>query len=102
MAAILTAVALALPMVNHSDSRWKVVQPYNDKLNRVAQCESTSQWSLNTGNGFYGGLQFKLSTWRSVGGKGLPNKNSELEQKYRAVKLIKLRGFGPWPKCGYA
>jgi hypothetical protein len=84
----------------NGDSRWKVVQPYNAKLERIAQCESTSHWFINTGNGYYGGLQFKLSTWTSVGGRGYPNQNSILEQKYRAVKLIKLVGYTPWPICG--
>lgn len=85
----------------NSDQRWKVVQPYNAKLERIAQCESTGHWFVNTGNGFYGGLQFKLSTWKAVGGHGYPNKNSILEQKFRAVKLIRLKGYSPWPKCGY-
>jgi hypothetical protein len=104
MTVVLTALALMLPQ--HSDSRWKTVRPYNDKLERIAICEShpggQPRWFLNTGNGFYGGLQFKLSTWKSVGGQGYPNQNSELEQKYRAVLLIRIRGYQPWPKCGYA
>lgn len=105
MTALLTALVLSLSM-QHSDQRWKVVQPYNAKLERMAICEShpggKPRWFLNTGNGFYGGLQFKLSTWESVGGHGYPNQNSILEQKYRAVKLIKLVGYSPWPKCGYS
>jgi hypothetical protein len=83
------------------DSRWSTVQPYDDKLDRMASCESGRNWSINTGNGFYGGLQFTLGTWQSVGGRGYPHQNSELEQKYRAVLLIQSSGYGPWPVCGY-
>lgn len=84
------------------DPRVSVVAPYNAKLDRIAYCESTDRWWLNTGNGFYGGLQFTLSTWWSVGGKGYPNEASELEQKYRAVLVYKRRGsWADWPVCGY-
>lgn len=86
----------------HVDKRIAVVRPYDAKLNRMAYCESTNRWYLDTGNGFYGGLQFDLGTWRTVGGSGYPNQNSELEQKYRAVILIKRRGYEPWPVCGSA
>jgi hypothetical protein len=83
------------------DHRIVVVRPYNAKLDRMAYCESTSRWHLNTGNGFYGGLQFDLPTWWGVGGRSRPDLNSELEQKYRAVILIHRRGYRPWPHCGY-
>lgn len=101
MAVLLTALVLMSPAAQE-DYRWQHVRPYNAKLERMADCESSKRWSLNTGNGFYGGLQFKLSTWRSVGGRGYPHHNSVLEQKYRAVKLIRKRGYRPWPKCGSA
>lgn len=100
MTAVLTAVVLMVTPQHH-DTRWKVVQPYNDKLERIASCEAHSNWYTNTGNGYYGGLQFDLSTWRSVGGQGYPHQNSKLEQKYRAVLLIRQRGYRPWPVCGY-
>jgi transglycosylase-like protein len=84
-------------------TRWQVVKPYNGKLNRIAWCESRRRWHLNTGNGFFGGLQFTLGTWRSVGGRGYPHRQSRLEQKFRAVKVYKRRGsWGDWPVCGYA
>ena len=66
------------------DRRLSIVAPYDSKLDRMAYCESTDRWWLDTGNGFYGGLQFTLSTWFSVGGQGMPNENSELEQKYQS------------------
>src|SRR4051794_31493609 len=96
---ILAAVILMMFSPHQKDSRLDAVKPYDAKLERMAHCESTDNWFANTGNGFYGGLQFDLQTWRSVGGRGYPHQNSELEQKYRAVKLIKTRGYRPWPVC---
>lgn len=87
------------------DPRITIVRPWDSKLNRMAYCESTSRWNLNTGNGFYGGLQFSLSTWYSIGGRGLPSENSEIEQKYRAVlwhnKIGTWVTSAGWPICGY-
>jgi hypothetical protein len=80
----------------------RMVAPFNAKLNRMAWCESRGNWFIATGNGFFGGLQFDLPTWQYVGGSGMPHQASKLEQKYRAVLLIKRRGFGPWPVCGSA
>ena len=101
MAAVLTALILMTSMESNHDSRWRAVQPYNQKLERIAYCESRNRWYISTGNGFYGGLQFKLSTWQAVGGRGYPHQNTKLEQKYRAVLLIKKAGYSPWPICGY-
>jgi len=96
--------ALILTVTPQSDHRWQVVRPYNAKLERMAMCESTKRWHIvkyTRTQTFYGGLQFTLSTWKSVGGSGFPHRNSELEQKYRAVKLIKKNhGYGDWPICG--
>jgi LysM repeat protein len=66
---------------------------------RLAQCESGGNWAINTGNGFYGGLQFTLSTWRSVGGSGYPNQASASEQIARAKILQARSGWGAWPAC---
>jgi Transglycosylase-like domain len=104
---VLTALAFMLPISEQADHRWRTVRPYNAKLERIARCETRGipvalRWRTNTGNGFYGGLQFTLSTWKSVGGRGYPHRNSKLEQKFRAVKLIKKSGYGPWPICGSA
>lgn len=67
---------------------------------RVAACESGGNWHLSTGNGFYGGLQFSLSTWRAVGGTGYPHQNSREEQIRRADILRTRAGLGQWPRCG--
>lgn len=66
---------------------------------RLAQCESGGNWSINTGNGFYGGLQFTPSSWRAAGGTGLPHQASKAEQIARAQQLQSMQGWGAWPAC---
>jgi len=66
---------------------------------RLAQCESGGNWSINTGNGYYGGLQFSASTWRSVGGTGLPHQNSRETQIEMGRRLQARAGWGQWPAC---
>lgn len=66
---------------------------------RLAQCESGGNWSINTGNGFYGGLQFTLSSWQAVGGSGYPHQASRDEQIARAKILQARQGWGAWPAC---
>jgi uncharacterized protein YabE (DUF348 family) len=67
---------------------------------RLAQCESGGNWSINTGNGYYGGLQFSLSTWRAYGGTGLPSQHSRETQIAIATKLRDASGgYGAWPHC---
>jgi len=69
----------------------------------VAQCESGGNWSINTGNGYYGGLQFSRSTWKAYGGgeyAGTANKASRAEQIRIAEKVLDGQGIGAWPVCG--
>ncbi|HET9650487.1 MAG TPA: ubiquitin-like domain-containing protein [Microlunatus sp.] len=66
---------------------------------KLAQCESGGNWSTNTGNGYYGGLQFSLSTWRAYGGSGLPSSNSRERQIAIAKKVQAAGGWGQWPAC---
>jgi hypothetical protein len=66
---------------------------------RVAQCESGGNWSINTGNGYYGGLQFNLDSWRWVGGSGYPHEASKAEQIHRAELLHERQGWNAWPAC---
>ena len=77
-----------------------VVAPFSSYFDRVARCESGGRWFIATGNGYYGGIQFSMPSWRAVGGWGMPHQNSILEQKYRGVKLLMLQGRGAWPHCG--
>lgn len=73
--------------------------PSGSVWDRLAQCESGGNWSINTGNGYYGGLQFSLSTWRAYGGKGYPHQASREEQIRIAKKLQAAAGWGQWPAC---
>lgn len=65
----------------------------------LAICESGGNWSINTGNGYYGGLQFSLGTWQAVGGSGLPSEASREEQIARAQAVLARQGWGAWPAC---
>jgi LysM repeat protein len=65
----------------------------------LAQCEAGGNWATNTGNGYYGGLQFTLSSWQGVGGSGLPSDASREEQIARAQMLAARSGMGAWPAC---
>lgn len=67
---------------------------------RLAQCESGGNWAINTGNGYYGGLQFSLGTWQAYGGSGLPSNASRETQIAVATKLRDATGgYGSWPAC---
>ena len=66
---------------------------------QLAQCESGGNPTTNTGNGFYGMYQFTLSTWRALGGTGLPSEASAAEQTRLAQKLQASAGWGQWPAC---
>lgn len=66
----------------------------------VAQCESGGNWHINTGNGYYGGLQFTLSTWHANGGSGNPANASREEQIRVAENVLASQGIGAWPVCG--
>jgi len=69
----------------------------------IAQCESTNNWSINTGNGYYGGLQFDIPTWNSAGGSAYaarPDQASREEQIAVAENLAASRGTSPWACAG--
>jgi uncharacterized protein YabE (DUF348 family) len=65
----------------------------------IAQCESGGNWAIDTGNGYYGGLQFTLSTWQAYGGSGYPNEASREEQIAVAERVQAAQGWGAWPAC---
>ncbi len=80
----------------HSQSRHG---PYSKVWDELAQCESSGNWSINTGNGYYGGLQFSLQSWQWVGGSGYPHEASKQEQITRAYQLWQRQGWNAWPSC---
>lgn len=70
--------------------------------NQLSKCESGGNWHINTGNGFYGGLQFSASTWKAFGGgKYAPRADqaSKSEQISVAEKVLDAQGWGAWPSC---
>ena len=83
--ALLTGAATA----GGTQSQWEA----------LAQCESGGNWSINTGNGYYGGLQFNLATWRGLGLGGYPHQASASQQIAAGMKLHDQRGWQPWPAC---
>jgi nucleoid-associated protein YgaU len=71
--------------------------------NRVASCESGGNWHINTGNGFYGGVQFSSSTWAGFGGHkyaAQANLATRAEQIEVARRVLAAQGPGAWPVCG--
>ena len=67
----------------------------------IAACESGGNWATNTGNGYYGGLQFSLGTWQAYGGSGRPDQQSREAQIAVAERVAAAEGgYGAWPVCG--
>ena len=69
----------------------------------IAQCESGNNWSISTGNGYYGGLQFSQGTWNAYGGgkyASTANRASRSQQIAVAEKVLQGQGIGAWPVCG--
>ncbi|MEV8596735.1 transglycosylase family protein [Streptomyces sp. NPDC052012] len=69
---------------------------------RIAQCESGGNWHINTGNGYYGGLQFSGATWRAYGGTAYAptaDRATKSQQIAVATKVQRAQGWGAWPTC---
>ena len=95
-------VATAAPAVSRPAPRPAPVYaavPSAGIWDALARCEAGGNWAANTGNGFYGGLQFTLSSWQAVGGSGYPNLASREEQIMRGQMLQARQGWGAWPVC---
>ncbi|MGD9517721.1 transglycosylase family protein [Mycolicibacterium sp.] len=91
VAAALATVSVAAPgKANATSVDWDA----------VALCESGGDWSINTGNGYFGGLQFLPSTWTANGGSGLPSRAPRTEQIRVAENTLRSQGIGAWPVCG--
>ncbi|WP_218782860.1 transglycosylase family protein [Streptomyces sp. BR123] len=92
-------VAVAAPLMTAGTASAATASEWD----RVAQCESGGNWSINTGNGYYGGLQFSASTWAGYGGKAYAaqaNQATKAQQIAIAEKVLKGQGKGAWPHCG--
>jgi resuscitation-promoting factor RpfC len=100
----LTAAALAgaLAVVPMALSESTTAAAHADSVNwdAIAQCETGGNWSTNSGNGAYGGLQFKPATWTANGGQGSPATASRTEQIRVAENVLQSQGLAAWPTCG--
>jgi len=84
------AATMSMPAANAVDgATWDA----------LAQCESGGNWSINTGNGFYGGLQFTQQSWNGVGMSGSPATASRAQQIEAGERLLAIQGWGAWPAC---
>ncbi|WP_323189306.1 transglycosylase family protein [Kitasatospora sp. NBC_00240] len=91
-------VGLAMPLLAATGAHAAPVSVWD----KVAQCESGGNWSINTGNGYYGGLQFSQSTWKAFGGGQYApqaHKASKGQQIAVAEKVLSSQGPGAWPVC---
>ena len=98
-------VAAAVTEIVNVGTKERAAAPIDTSVSggvwdRLAECESGGNWAINTGNGYYGGLQFSLGTWQAYGGSGYPHENSKAEQIRIATKVRDARGgYGDWPAC---
>lgn len=94
-----TGVAIAAPLMASGTASAATASEWD----AVAQCESGGNWSINTGNGYYGGLQFSASTWAAYGGTAFAStadQASKSQQIQVAEKVLAGQGKGAWPHCG--
>ncbi|MEV7773693.1 transglycosylase family protein [Kitasatospora sp. NPDC086791] len=101
MAVVAGAAAAALPVVGLVTATSASAAP-ESAWDAVAQCESGGNWSINTGNGFHGGLQFSPSTWKAYGGTAYApqaNQATRAQQIAVAEKVLASQGPGAWPVC---
>ncbi|MEU0226563.1 transglycosylase family protein [Streptomyces sp. NPDC006284] len=94
-----TGAAVAAPLMAAGNASAATASEWD----AVAQCESGGNWSINTGNGYYGGLQFSASTWAGYGGTqyaATADQASKSQQIEIAEKVLAGQGKGAWPVCG--
>lgn len=101
---ILTLAALALGLALGAAALGSGTAAADTGVNwdAIAKCESGGNWAIDTGNGYYGGLQFSPATWKSNGGAGMPHQASREEQIRVAENVLRTQGIGAWPSCGSA
>ncbi|WP_326650369.1 transglycosylase family protein [Streptomyces sp. NBC_01750] len=94
-----TGAVVAAPLMGATSASAATASEWD----QVAQCEAGGNWSINTGNGFYGGLQFSASTWAAYGGTAYASsadQASKSQQIAVAEKVLAGQGKGAWPNCG--
>jgi murein DD-endopeptidase MepM/ murein hydrolase activator NlpD len=90
---------LVIPLMSAGNANAASVSTWD----KVAQCESGGDWQINTGNGFYGGLQFTQSTWEANGGTAYAARADQATKDQQiavAEKVLASQGPGAWPTCG--
>ncbi|MFJ1644550.1 transglycosylase family protein [Streptomyces sp. NPDC088258] len=95
----ITGAAVAAPLIGATSASAATASEWD----QVAQCESGGNWAINTGNSFYGGLQFTSSTWAAYGGTAYApraDQASKSQQIAVAEKVLAGQGKGAWPSCG--
>ncbi|QMU77717.1 transglycosylase family protein [Streptacidiphilus sp. PB12-B1b] len=101
-AALVTGVIVAAPVAGLA-AATSASAATPSTWDAVAQCESSGNWAANTGNGFYGGLQFTSSTWAAFGGTqyaASANQASASQQIAVGEQVLAAQGPGAWPVCG--
>jgi len=93
--AVAGAVAIGTPIALAGNAEAAPASVWD----KVAQCESGGNWNTNTGNGYYGGLQFSAGTWRAYGGTGSAHNASREQQIAVAERVLAGQGWGAWPVC---
>ena len=96
----LTALALGFALAAFALGSGTAAADSGVNWDAVAKCESGGNWAINTGNGYYGGLQFSPATWKANGGTGMPNQATRDEQIRVAENVYRTQGIGAWPTCG--
>ncbi|NUP53140.1 MAG: LysM peptidoglycan-binding domain-containing protein [Catenulispora sp.] len=97
--ATMAGAAVVLPAITATTASAATVSTWD----KVAACESGGNWAINTGNGYYGGLQFSTSSWLGAGGgKYAPRADLATKDQQIAVaeNLLHMQGPGAWPVCG--
>ncbi|MFF2780697.1 transglycosylase family protein [Streptomyces sp. NPDC058052] len=99
LTATVGGAGIALPLIGAGAAEAASL----DVWEKVASCESSSNWRINTGNGYFGGLQFSQSTWEAYGGREFAPRAdlaSKDQQIAVAERVLKGQGPGAWPSCG--
>lgn len=96
---VITPTPTSIPTPTPTESPKVIENNDDDVWRKLAECESHQNWSIDTGNGYYGGLQFTLGAWASAGGSGKPSDASSEEQITRGKILQSSRGWGAWGEC---
>ena len=101
-AAVIAGAFIAIPVAGMATAT-SASAASTDSWNALAQCEASGNWAANTGNGFYGGLQFTPSTWAAFGGTqyaASADQATASQQIAVAENVLASQGPGAWPVCG--